>query len=121
MKGVSGDHVGHWFSLLTVRSTGDAMNRLTNMVDGIGTTVYTYDKVGQLVTQVGPSGSNAMSNIHDSIRQKLQFIQPMARERPMRAFLGHQFPGRILVILRLVHRQKLEFGPAFDFRCGAWN
>jgi hypothetical protein len=30
------------------------MNRLTNMVDGIGTTLYAYNGVGQLLSQDGP-------------------------------------------------------------------
>ncbi|HTV61130.1 MAG TPA: hypothetical protein VMH30_01030, partial [Verrucomicrobiae bacterium] len=31
----------------------DAMNRLTNMVDAVGTTVYSYDAVGQLLSEGG--------------------------------------------------------------------
>jgi hypothetical protein len=29
-------------------------NRLTNMVDGVGTTIYGYDAAGQLLTEDGP-------------------------------------------------------------------
>jgi hypothetical protein len=31
------------------------------MVDGVGTTVYTYDQAGQILTEVGPLGSDAMT------------------------------------------------------------
>ena len=31
----------------------DALNRLTNMVDAVGTTVYGYDNAGQLLSEGG--------------------------------------------------------------------
>jgi RHS repeat-associated protein len=39
----------------------DALNRLTNMVDGIGTTRYSYDSVGQLLSEDGPWTSDTVS------------------------------------------------------------
>ncbi len=32
----------------------DALNRSTNMVDGVGTTAYSYDAAGQLLSEAGP-------------------------------------------------------------------
>jgi RHS repeat-associated protein len=37
----------------SIRLSYDAGNRLTSMVDGIGTTAYSYDKVGQLLSEGG--------------------------------------------------------------------
>jgi len=34
----------------------DVLNRLTNMVDAVGTTVYGYDSAGQLLSEDGPMG-----------------------------------------------------------------
>ncbi len=39
----------------------DKLNRLTNMVDAVGTTVYGYDAIGQLLNEDGPWSSDALS------------------------------------------------------------
>jgi RHS repeat-associated protein len=39
----------------------DALNRLTNMVDGVGTTVYGYDTVGELLSEDGPWSNDTVS------------------------------------------------------------
>ena len=47
------------------------------MVDEVGTTVYTYDAVGQLLTQVGPLGDDAMTNTYaNRLRTRLVLEQP---------------------------------------------
>jgi YD repeat-containing protein len=38
----------------------DPLNRLTSMVDGIGTTVYGYDAVSKLLSEDGPWPSDYM-------------------------------------------------------------
>src|SRR5271169_5284431 len=40
------------------------MNRLPNMVDGVGTTVYTYTSAGQLYTEDGPFADDTVTNIY---------------------------------------------------------
>ena len=40
----------------------DWLNRLTNMVDAIGTTKYTYTAGNQLLTEDGPFGSDVLTN-----------------------------------------------------------
>jgi len=40
----------------------DALNRLTNMVDGVGTTLYAYTSGGQLLTEDSPFASNTVTN-----------------------------------------------------------
>jgi YD repeat-containing protein len=40
----------------------DALNRVTNMVDGVGTTVYSYTSGGQLYTEDGPFASDTVTN-----------------------------------------------------------
>ena len=39
----------------------DKLNRLTNMVDAVGTTVYGYDAAGQLLSEDGPWSSDTVS------------------------------------------------------------
>jgi RHS repeat-associated protein len=39
----------------------DALNRLTNMVDAVGTTVYGYDTVGELLSEDGPWSNDTVS------------------------------------------------------------
>jgi len=47
------------------------------MVDGVGTTEYTYDQVGQLLTQVGPFANDAMTNTYvNRLRTSLVLQQP---------------------------------------------
>jgi hypothetical protein len=40
------------------------LNRLTNMVDGVGTTIYGYDEAGQLLTEDGPWPSDTVSHAY---------------------------------------------------------
>ncbi len=55
----------------------DALNRLTNMVDGVGTTRYTYDAAGQLLTEDGPFASDTVTNIYwNRLRAKMNLQQP---------------------------------------------
>jgi len=75
------DPVGNLASITGISPTltyqYDALNRLTNMVDGVGTTVYTYDQVGQLLTEVGPFSSDAMTNTYaNRLRTSLVLQQP---------------------------------------------
>jgi RHS repeat-associated protein len=39
----------------------DAMNRLTTMVDGVGTNVYAYNSIGQLLSEDGPWGDDTVN------------------------------------------------------------
>src|SRR5208282_3848187 len=55
----------------------DAMNRLTNMVDGVGTTVYTYTSTGQLLTEDGPFTDDTVTNVYaNELRVGLGLQQP---------------------------------------------
>jgi RHS repeat-associated protein len=55
----------------------DGLNRLTNMVDGIGTTKYTYALGGLLHTEDGPFASDTVTNIYWSgVRTNLSLQQP---------------------------------------------
>jgi RHS repeat-associated protein len=55
----------------------DAMNRCTNMVDAVGTTVYSYDAAGQLLTEDGPFASGTLTNTYaNRMRVALALQQP---------------------------------------------
>jgi RHS repeat-associated protein len=58
----------------------DAMNRLTNMMDGVGAMAYSYDAVGQLLSEDGPWANDTMSYTYGSsrLRQTLSLLQPNA-------------------------------------------
>ena len=56
----------------------DAMNRLTNMVDAVGTTKYTFSVAGRLLTEDGPFADDTVTNIYSSgLRTKLALQQPV--------------------------------------------
>ena len=57
----------------------DAMNRLTNLVDGVGTTVYGYGAVGQLLSEDGPWANDTVSYTYNNrMRIGLSLQQPDA-------------------------------------------
>jgi YD repeat-containing protein len=55
----------------------DALSRMTNMVDGIGTTKYTYSAAGQLLTEDGPFAGDTVTNAYwNRSRTNLSLQQP---------------------------------------------
>jgi YD repeat-containing protein len=55
----------------------DALNRVTSMVDGVGTTVYTYTAGNQLLTEDGPFASDTVTNAYTNrLRASLSLQQP---------------------------------------------
>ena len=57
----------------------DRDNRLTNMVDGVGTTAYGYDAVGQLLSEDGPWANDTVSYTYNNrLRSGLSLQQPDA-------------------------------------------
>lgn len=54
---------------MTVRRAqerNEFLNRLTNMVDGVGTTIYTYTAGSQLSTEDGPWASDTVTNAYSN-------------------------------------------------------
>jgi RHS repeat-associated protein len=57
----------------------DALNRLTSMVDGVGTTAYAYDQVGQLLSEGGLWPNDTVSYTYaDRLRSSLSVLEPNA-------------------------------------------
>jgi RHS repeat-associated protein len=58
----------------------DALNRLTNMVDAVGTNRYTYNIAGLLASEDGPWDSDTVSYTYTTGRQrsKMSLLQPNA-------------------------------------------
>ena len=55
----------------------DALNHLTNMVDGVGTTAYGYDAAGQLLSEDGPWANDTVSYTYQNrLRTALSLSQP---------------------------------------------
>jgi YD repeat-containing protein len=55
----------------------DWLNRLTNMVDAVGTNRYTYTAAGQLLTEDGPFASDTVTNTYlNRLRVGLSLAQP---------------------------------------------
>src|SRR5260221_522611 len=55
----------------------DPLNRVTNMVDAAGTTVYAYTSAGRLFTEDGPFGSDTVTNTYaNGVRTALALQQP---------------------------------------------
>jgi RHS repeat-associated protein len=60
-----------------VRFTYDALNRVSTMVDAVGTTVYSYTAGGQLLTEDGPFSSDTVTNTYQNrLRVGLGLQQP---------------------------------------------
>ncbi|MGA2175353.1 MAG: RHS repeat-associated core domain-containing protein [Verrucomicrobiota bacterium] len=57
----------------------DAMNRMTSMSDGIGTTTFTYTPTGQLTSESGPWAGDTVSYAYsDRLRTALSLQEPNA-------------------------------------------
>ncbi|MGO8928263.1 MAG: RHS repeat-associated core domain-containing protein [Limisphaerales bacterium] len=57
----------------------DALNRLTTMVDGVGTTAYGYDNVGQLLSEDGPWADDTVSYTYTNrLRASVSVLAPDA-------------------------------------------
>jgi RHS repeat-associated protein len=57
----------------------DALNRLTNMVDGVGTNRYTYDAAGQLLSEDGPWSDDTVNYTNQNrLRTGLSVLAPNA-------------------------------------------
>ncbi len=57
----------------------DALNRLTNMLDAVGTTRYSYDSIGQILSEDGPWPSDTMSYTYTNrLRKGLTLLVPYA-------------------------------------------
>ncbi len=55
----------------------DGLNRLTNMVDAVGTTVYSYTAGNQLLTEDGPFANDTVTNTYvNRLRTALSLQQP---------------------------------------------
>ena len=61
----------------TLSYSYDAMNRMTSMSDGIGTTAFTYTQIGQLASETGPwPGDTITYTYNDRLRTNLDLQQP---------------------------------------------
>ncbi|MGH7977780.1 MAG: RHS repeat-associated core domain-containing protein [Limisphaerales bacterium] len=64
----------------SLRFAYDFLNRLTNMVDGIGATAFTWTPGNQLAGETGPWPDDAVSYTYNSVRQRsvISLLQPNA-------------------------------------------
>ena len=66
---------------LTLQFSYDSVNRLTNMVDALGATTYTYDGNGAVRTEDGPWASDTMTFAYtNGLRIGLSLQQPAASD-----------------------------------------
>ena len=55
----------------------DPLNRLTNMIDGVGSSYYSYDAAGQLLSEDGPWVDDTVSYVYTNrLRASLSLLQP---------------------------------------------
>lgn len=79
--GYSYDGVGNLKSIaypqLTINYAYDALNRLTNMADAVGTTAFSYTPAGQLQSEKGPWTNDALTYAYSQgLRTNLSLTQP---------------------------------------------
>jgi RHS repeat-associated protein len=61
----------------TINYSYDSLNRLTNMIDAVGTTAFTYSGSGQLLTEDGPFNNDTVTSTYSSrMRATLTLLQP---------------------------------------------
>ena len=75
------DNVGNLKSIVyplsTINYLYDADNRLTNMVDAVGTNTFSYTQVGQLASENGPWANDTVSYLYSQmLRTNLTLTQP---------------------------------------------
>ncbi len=78
--GYTYDNVGNLKSVIYPSSTNsyayDALNRLINMVDSVGTTVFSYTSAGQLLTENGPWTNDTVTYAYaQGLRTNLNLVQ----------------------------------------------
>jgi uncharacterized protein RhaS with RHS repeats len=57
----------------------DLLNHLTNMVDAVGTTRFTWDSVNEILSEDGPWANDTVSySYQNRLRQSLSLLQPTA-------------------------------------------
>src|ERR1700722_4921795 len=77
MRGI--DHMSRRraYARLNQRNTYEGDNRLATMVDGVGTTAYGYDAVGQLLSEGGLWPNDTVSDIYNNrLRMELSLAHP---------------------------------------------
>ena len=78
------DHAGNLTNIVypvspAISLAYDAMNRPTNMVDATGTSAYSLDAAGQLLSEDGPWPNDTVSyTYNDRLRASLSLLQPDA-------------------------------------------
>lgn len=71
------DYTGGTNAMSPVYLAYDVLNRLTNMVDGVGTNAYTYDAVGELLSEGGLWADDTVSYTYNNrLRTGLSLSQP---------------------------------------------
>ena len=78
--GYTYDNVGNLKSIIYPSSTNsyayDALNRMINMVDSVGTTVFSYTSAGQLLTENGPWTNDTVTYAYaQGLRTNLTLVQ----------------------------------------------
>ena len=64
-------------SVTDVSLAYDMLNRLTNMVDAVGTTKFTYNAAGQLLTEDAPWASDTVTSTYaNRLRTGLSLLHP---------------------------------------------
>jgi RHS repeat-associated protein len=79
--GYAWDNVGNLktiaYPALTLRYAYDALNELTNLVDAVGTTAFSYTPAGRLQGETGPWANDLVTNSYvQGLRTALSILQP---------------------------------------------
>jgi YD repeat-containing protein len=87
----------------------DGLNRLTNMVDAVRTTTYSYDAAGQILSEDGPWADDTVSYTYNNrLRASMSVLAPNASAWTQ----SYDNPGQLLTAVGKESNKQEQVSPS---------